>query len=125
MLHLLILVTLYPAPIDPRFPMVCLEDTRQFGIDPASCRRTWLDSRMHKNLMLVTVAGGWNNTPDVCRLWEEECDWRERCWYLLDDAMYAILPLSTKLKSLDELRRLIGDADYYGGRMPAPFPSYR
>jgi hypothetical protein len=108
--HLALVLAVHPAPVDPNYPHVRLEDAHQFGIDPYACRRVWLDSRSHPERMRMTVAGGWNNPPETCARWEAECEWRERCWYLLDDALYANLPLSSKLNSLERLRVLLGDS---------------
>jgi hypothetical protein len=52
--------------------------------------------------------------------------WRARCWYLLDDVLYCDnLTPRQKLRSLSELRDLIGDAAYAAGRMPSPIPEYK
>lgn len=110
----------------PEYPGIHLDDARAFGVGRQECRMLWITASNHKGQVRLCIAGGWNNAPDVCEAWERECDWRARCWYLLDDAVYCDnLSPRHKMRSLSELRELLGDADYYGGKMPAPFPSYR
>ncbi len=119
-------LVLIVAGLCPDYPGINLDDARAFGVGREECRTLWIISSRHKEQMRVTVCGGWNNAPDVCDLWERECDWRTRCWFLLDDALYVeTLTPAQKRRSLSELRDLLGEVDYYGGRMPAPIPTYR
>lgn len=67
-----------------------------------------------------------NNGPEVSELWEEDCKFRFKAWDLLDDAIHCTHYADGKrIDSLRRLREMIGDDDYYAGRMPAPVPAYR
>src|SRR5262245_328660 len=107
------------------YPGISLDDAKAFGVTPDECRSMWIIATNHQSRMETVVAGGWNNSPTVVRTWEMECRWRTRCWCLLDDALFCNLTDQTKRASLSALRDLLGEADYYGGRMPAPICSYR
>ncbi|HYE77929.1 MAG TPA: hypothetical protein VEI97_08085 [bacterium] len=111
-------------PVDPAFPEVRLEDAHRFGVVKGACRPLyWLAGR-HAGQMRDEVAS-WNHPADVAE-WEKETAWRHRCWYLLDDALECDhLSVYARLRSLDELRRLIGDHAYHAGVMPDPIPAYK
>lgn len=125
MFAVILAATINPHPVDHQYPDVRIEDALAFGIDPVSCRNAWLQCQRHRQAMQSTIAGGWNNNPAVVSAWETECSARERAWYLLDDALFCDLPLKSKLRSLTELRNLLGPSDYHAGRMVSPFPNYR
>jgi hypothetical protein len=111
---------------DPDYPDVCLADAAAFrGIDPQVARSSWIMANNHKGRMRDRVTG-WNNTEDVVRRWEGECDWRAQVWYWIDDIRYCDIPVRSKLRALSGLKRELGEADYYAGRVPAPIPgTYR
>lgn len=111
------------AEFAPEFPEVRLADGGAFGVHSEDARYFWLLARDHAGRMRPTVACDWNNPPDVIRAWEAECAWRHMAWYHLDDVLYCNIPVRSKLRALDALRRHIGDADYAAGKMPAPIPS--
>jgi hypothetical protein len=114
-----------PHPLDERYPEVRIEDAQAFGIAPIAARNGWFQACRHRSAMRDTVAGGWNNDPETVSAWELECEKRARAWCVLDDALYADLPLRSKLRALNELRTILGPEDYHAGRMVSPFPSYR
>lgn len=125
MLTALFLILSAPSPVDPDCPLVRLEDAHRFPILPAACRHYWACASRHANDLREVVCGGWNNDPAACQEWEAECAWRARCWYYLDDVLYCDYPPERKLRSLDQLRRLIGDEAYFTGQMPDPTPRYK
>jgi hypothetical protein len=119
----LVAASLLPAPSQGD---ISLLDAKQFHVTAPACRALWLLSNNHGRVMRVEIAGGWNNSPATVAMWEEELEWRNRCWFLLDDALNCpYLTAAQKLQSLKELRGLIGDAAYLAGIMPAPLPHYR
>lgn len=123
MFSALLLVASLPLPAS-EFPGIELTDAYAFGVDAGSCRCLWLTAKKHPATMSDEVRS-WN-PPDVVQTWCAECQWRERCWCLLDDALFCEhLTVRQKLRSLSELRDLLGEADHYAGRMPDPFPHYR
>ena len=125
MLALVLIVAPPPHPMDRDYPEVRIEDAQAFGVDPVSARVNWLSCGRHRTAMTPVICNGWNNPPEVVTAWEVECAARERAWYLLDDALFADLPLRSKLRALHELRKILGPEDYHAGRMPSPFPQYR
>jgi len=103
---------------------VQLSDAYQFGVSREAVRDLWRLTTNHKSVMRNEVRS--HNHADTAWYWEQECDWRSRCWFLLDDALFMDnLTELQKVRSLAELRSLLGDADYYAGRMPEPTPRYR
>jgi len=121
-----------------RYPEVRLEDVRAFGVAPDVVDGLARLAHGHQPVMRRVVEA--HNDPMAVARWESECDWRRECWECLraallpeaaadmivdDDRRTPAAVLMVRLDRLDELRRLIGDADYRAGRMPNPTPSYR
>ncbi len=120
MMGLLLLAMSIPVPCDGE---VSLSDGDRFAMSGVTARYLWTVSKGHAAVMREKLAG-WNS-PDALAAWEMECEYRSRCWYLLDDVLFCQISAQAKLRSLKELKRLVGDAAYYSGNLPAPVCSYR
>ncbi len=120
MMGLLLLAMSIPVPCDGE---VSLSDGDRFSMSGVTARYLWTVSKGHAAVMREKLAG-WNS-PDAMAQWEMECEYRSRCWYLLDDVLFCQLPVQSKLRSLKELKRLIGDEAYTAGVMPICTPCYR
>lgn len=113
-----------PTPTPEEMQGIRLTDGLDFGVSFEAVRQLWYMTSRNADSMRATVTA--NNHPEDVYRWEEEVRWRSRCWYLLDDVINCPnLTRERKLQSLAELKRLIGDEDYYAGRMPGPTPKYR
>ncbi len=113
-----------PVPPMPVVREIRLEDAKAFKVSSPEVSSKRCESMSHAGTMRAVI---WqNNGPDVSGQWEADCAYRARVWDLLDDVIVQThFPLERRLCSLTALRELLGDADYYAGRMPAPVPTYR
>ncbi len=112
-----------PTPMPHRYG-VQLDDAKTFNVSRERVRANYHEARYHvTDSMRFTI---WqNNGPNESARWEVECAYRLKAWDLLDDVIYCSYSDGKKLDSLCRLRELIGDDDYFAGRMPAPIPMYR
>ncbi len=113
---------LWNTPLQDGERMVVLSDAMRFGIEPTQARQLWLLSSTHSEKMRPLMQC--NHSAIIAR-WEEECKFRARAWFLIDDVMYHYKDLHAKLVSLEALRVLLGDDAFFRGEIPAPTPQYR
>ncbi len=115
-----------PSPDERRgIEGVVIEDVKAFGIAPADVRKNFYAANGNATDELRWTIR-YNNSPEVVMQWEEDCKYRRVCWDLLDDVVYCTFLIEAKkLRSLGRLRELLGDDDYFAGRMPNPTPYYK
>jgi hypothetical protein len=146
MIHALALcLCWFPLPVPPPEPPpegIQLLDALKFGVSPEAAEALASLASNHPPLLRGAVA--LNNGRAVVWQWERECEYRAKCWGLLRVALddeaarsmaWGIVAeereptpdeiYRAKLDALAELRGLLGEADYYAGRMPDPTPKYR
>lgn len=58
-------------------------------------------------------------------VWEQRQAGVAECWRALAEALDDGEPANVRAQRLSELRNRIGDAAYFGGRMPSPVPCYQ
>jgi len=104
-------------------PPEVAEAAAQFAVPPVVARMNWNLACRHPAHRGAEVRA-WNR-PDVVGRWQLDCEWRIACWCKLDDVLYHRCPVAWKLRSLAQLRDLLGDEAFALGHMPAPIPNYR
>ncbi len=102
---------------------VSLADADLFPIPGPVARSMWRMACEHPKSRSAEVRA-WN-LPEVALAWEDECDWRRAVWDKVDDVKFCPYTPDQKLRSLRRLRELLGEADYYAGRLPMPIPHYK
>ena len=120
----LLSLALIVSPTPERRYGVQLEDAKSFKLEANECRKRFEAARSHATDQMRWKIWA-NNDAATAALWEAECAWRAKCWDLLDDVLFCTYPPGKKLHSLIRLREMIGDDDYFAGRMPCPTPTYR
>ncbi len=111
------------TPLQGSTRTVVMADAMRFGIGFHEVRYQWNLSREHAARMRDTVRA---NDTTMLPMWEVECEFRARAFYLLDDVINCPqMSLQNKLASLEALRVLIGDEMFFRGEIPRSTPSYR
>jgi len=108
---------------------VLLTDAHWFPADYDSALAMRRMAWTHRQTMKDEIQS-WN-PPEVFVVWERDMEWRRACWDALEDAKSSgpdavdISRNAWRIQRLSRLRSLLGDAAYFAGLMPDPFPSYR
>jgi hypothetical protein len=132
-----------PVPEDNT---VVLADLRLFGVKSYSEAQAILKQAMDQKNILQPQVFTWNQ-PYTFRQWDQETEKRITCWRLLTSAF--VIPSHSRylertdtgemierwqrdtwtnpwrVRNLIQLKKLIGDENFYSGTMPSPFAQYR
>jgi hypothetical protein len=125
MYAILLAVAMGPTPAERRgIEGVKWSDVTAFKFHKEEVRKNFLSAVCPTDELRYMIHQ--NNPPEVVDAWENDWQYRRKCWDLLDDAIYCeYMPEARRLRSLGRLREMLGDDDYFAGRMPCPKPFYR
>jgi hypothetical protein len=104
---------------------VVLADAYTFGVTYRQAmyeRKTAYDHKVDDNIRKMIVT--WGGEMAAWR-WEQEMEWRHRCWDALEDALNYTWEPCQRLRRLETLYDLLGEDAFNSRWMPTPTPNYR